>query len=341
MGNSIEITYGLWSIKQVFSKQKNYLKVPIAVLGKWFHPDYGEVKFDQTDFDSMLQNWDGNVLGYEPPLFLGHPTDNSTVEGAPSVAFLEKLYQQSDTLYALYDPVDEKAYEDAAKGSYRYSSAEVSRNAISKKTGQPIGTVLRGAALTNRPFLTGMPRVEAVTQQFSESVENNLTILFPLTTEKEMTTQLETTTLDSSKALEDQYQALSEKVIALTLTVEGLNTKLATTEQKLSEANLRLEKQDEENLLAKISLLNISAESKETFSEMIKIGGLSLEQREKFWKMYEAQSANNVQLFTEPKGAVDSEAVKPDAPAPNPYASVIAANNQMLAERRAQNRQYV
>ncbi|MFM6056352.1 MAG: phage protease, partial [Sphaerospermopsis kisseleviana] len=137
-------------------------------------------------------------MGYEPPLFLGHPTDNTTVEGAPSVAFLEKLYQESDTLYGLYDPVDDKAYQEAAKGAYRYSSAEVSRNAVSKKTGQSIGTVLRGAALTNRPFLTGMPRVEAVTQQFSESVENNLTILFPLTTEKEMTTT--TTQLENTEA---------------------------------------------------------------------------------------------------------------------------------------------
>ena len=335
MGNSIEITKGQWGIKQVFSEQKNYLKVPIAVLGEWFHPDYGEVKFVQTDFDSMLENWEENVVGYEPPLFLGHPIDNTTVEGAPSVAFLEKLYQESDTLYGLYDPVDAEAYQNAAKGSYRYSSAEVSRNAVSKKTGQPIGTVLRGAALTNRPFLTGMPRVEAVTQQFSESVDNNLTILFPLTTEKEMTTQLENTTAD----LQTQYQALSEKVIALTLTVEDLNTKLGTTEQKLSEANQRLEKQDQETLLAKVSLLNISAESKETFSEMIKTGGLSLEQREKFWNMYVAQSNNNVQVFSEPKGTVDSEAVKPDAPASNPYAYVIAANNQMFAER--QGRQYV
>lgn len=338
MGNSIEITKGQWGIKQVFSEQKNYLKVPIAVLGEWFHPEYGQVKFDQTDFDSMLKNWDGNVVGYEPPLFLGHPIDNTTVEGAPSVAFLERLYQESDTLYGLYDPVDDKAYQEAAKGAYRYSSAEVSRNAVNKKTGQPIGTVLRGAALTNRPFLTGMPRVEAVTQQFSESVENNLTILFPLTTEKEMTTT--TTQLENTEAdLQTQYQALSEKVIALTLTVEGLNTKLVTTEQKLSEANARLEKQDEETLLAKVALLNISAESKETFSEMIRTGGLSPEQREKFWNMYQAQSDNNVQLFSEPKGTVDSDAVNPDAPAPNPYASVIAANNQILAER--QSRRYV
>jgi hypothetical protein len=339
MGNSIEITKGQWGIKQVFSEQKNYLKVPIAVLGEWFHPEYGQVKFDQTDFDSMLKNWDENVVGYEPPLFLGHPIDNTTIEGAPSVAFLEKLYQESDTLYGLYNPVDDKAYQEAARGAYRYSSAEVSRNAVSKKTGQSIGTVLRGAALTNRPFLTGMPRVEAVTQQFSESVENNLTILFPLTTEKEMTTQLDNNAAEAAKALETQYQALSEKVIALTLTVEDLSTKLVTTEQKLSEANSRLEKQDEETLLAKVALLNISAESKETFSEMIKTGGLSPEQREKFWNMYAAQSANNVQVFSEPKGLVDSEAVKPDAPAPNPYASVIAANNQILAER--QGRQYV
>lgn len=90
---------------ELYSEETKYLKVPIAVLGNWVHPEYGDVSFKQKDFDDILKNWSDKVTGYEPPLFTGHPTDSDSIEGAPSVAFLKDLYQDNNTLFGVFDPV--------------------------------------------------------------------------------------------------------------------------------------------------------------------------------------------------------------------------------------------
>lgn len=332
MGNFIELKENNgWGL-QVFSDQgKRYLKVPIAVLGQWQHPEYGAVEFNQKDFSEMLQNWSENVTGYEPPLFLGHPNNDNTTEGAPSVAFLEKLYQEDKTLFGLFDPVDDQVFNDVDRGAYRYSSAEVYRNAFSKTTAEPVGTLLRGAALTNRPYLTGMPRVEAIHQQFSEQSTDNVSFLFPLTTTEIMTTEATAPTQAAAPAANDQYQKLSEKVVDLTLLVEGLTTKLTATEQKLSEATVLLEKQEKASLIAKLNTLNINADTKQVFSELISEGALVGEAlKVRFVKLEELSQAN-AQTFSEPKGVVTQQPVEGDTV--NPYLKDIQANEQILSER--------
>ena len=157
------------------------IRAPVAVLGKWKHPIYGDVEFDQQDFDQMQSNFSRNETGYEPPLFLGHPIDRDTAEGAPAEAHLVKLAQEDDVLFGLYEPTDEETLEAVEKGKFRYSSAELVREAKSKETGKNIGTLLVGCALTNRPFLTRMPRVEVVEQTFSDMTDESARcFVFPL-----------------------------------------------------------------------------------------------------------------------------------------------------------------
>lgn len=322
---------------QIFSDQgKRYLKVPIAVLGQWQHPEYSFVEFSQKDFNEILQNWSENVAGYEPPLFLGHPNNDKAIEGAPSVGFLEKLYQEDNKLFGLFDPVDDEVFSDVEKGAYRYSSAEVYRNAYSKTTGKPVGTLLRGVALTNRPFLTGMPRVETIHQQFSEQPLDNVSFLFPLTTETMTTEQItsEIAPATTTPTSNDQFQKLSEKVVDLTLIVEGLQSKLTATEQKLSETSALLEKQEQATLLAKLNTLNVNADTKQMFSEMITDGSLSgAALAAKFEKLEELSKAN-AQTFSEPKGSVIPQPSEEEIV--NPYQKIIEKNAQILSERNRQ-----
>ena len=84
-------------------------------------------------------------------------------------------------LFGLYEPTDEETLEAVEKGKFRYSSAELVREAKSKETGKNIGTLLVGCALTNRPFLTRMPRVEVVEQTFSDMTDESARcFVFPL-----------------------------------------------------------------------------------------------------------------------------------------------------------------
>lgn len=310
-------------LAEVSNSVKKLLKVPIATIGSWVHPEYGEVKFSQEDFSQIVGNWSNNIAGYEPPLFLGHPTDINSVEGAPSVGFLEKLYQEGSVLYGLFDPVDDKVFNDVAKGSYRYSSAELSRNALSKETGESIGTLLRGAALTNRPFLTGLPRVEAVYQQFSEQQpESNLTFLFHLNT---MSNSFETTAAAPSVSVSEQK--LAEVAADLTLKLEELSKKLEATELKLSEANSEIDRLTSESTLKQVSLLNISSDTKQVFSELLP--SLSKQQRQEQLEKLIKLSEGNSLKFNEPQGQSKPDTF--DQPS-NPYEDIIKRNQQVFAE---------
>lgn len=335
MGNFIELKENNgWGLQVLSEASKRYLKVPIAVLGQWQHPEYGSVQFNQKDFDNMLQNWSENIAGYEPPLFLGHPNNDTTTEGAPSVGFLEKLYQEDSTLFGLFDPVDDQVFNDVDKGAYRYSSAEVYRNAFSKTTAEPVGTLLRGAALTNRPYLTGMPRVETIHQQFSEQPLNNVTFLFPLTTEIMSTEPITSSEATTAVASNDQYQKLSEKVVDLTILVEGLQAKLTLAEQKLSENAALLEKQEKAAFIARLNALNVNADTKQIFSEMIIDGYLSGAALAAKFEKLENQSSENVQSFSEPKGSVTPQPMEEEIV--NPYQKVIEQHAQVLSERKRQ-----
>lgn len=134
------------------------MTVPVAVIGKWVHPEYGQIEFTQQDFEDIIRNVDQKTLGYEPYLTVGHQKEP---DSKPSIAFLTEVYQEGEVLYGEFEVVDEETYSQVVRGQYRYSSPEILRNTQSKETGDAVGTVLVGAALTNRPFLTRMPKVEA------------------------------------------------------------------------------------------------------------------------------------------------------------------------------------
>lgn len=345
MTNFIEINSNDCLVKQLYSEDTKYLKVPIAILGNWVHPDYGDVSFKQKDFDDILKNWSSKATGYEPPLFTGHPTDSDSIEGAPSVAFLKDLYQDNNILFGVFDPVNDKVFNTVKEGAYRYSSGEFYRNAKSKTTGESIGTVLRGAALTNRPFLTGLPRVEAVHQAFSET-EDGKPVSFLFDFNKSQLTEpiiaMDTTIETVKDSPAPSIQALSDKVAQqiadLALKVEDLTQKLQFTEAELNEAKAIIEAQSTASLLEKVQALNISSDTKRIFSDLLP--SLSKEQREaQFLKLSEL-SSENVQKFSEVQGSSEPVSNSSSEDAPNPYSDVIKENQRIFSELNKGKRIY-
>lgn len=177
-----------------------FAKVPVAVIGQWSHEIYGTVSFTQEDYDTMKENFTSNVLGFEPPLFLGHPRNDVTVEGAPAEGFLTELTQEGDALFGIYELVDEQTYADVKKGKFRYASAELLREFVNPATNKDVGIVLFGHALTNRPFVPNLPRVgvmegtEPVTNDQQElSIARRQFITLSLQEQMQTTTPASTT----------------------------------------------------------------------------------------------------------------------------------------------------
>lgn len=160
---------------------KPILRIPIARLGRWFHPVYknrkGEpvVEFTQEDFDSMKQAFLSDDRGYEPYLTYGHVKqifDKTTADGFPVEAHLKKLEQVDDVLYGEFEPNNEEVVDQIASGKYRYASGEFVWGAPSKETNDKIKVFLKGVALTNTPFVPKLPRntVKHVSESLNEFV---------------------------------------------------------------------------------------------------------------------------------------------------------------------------
>ena len=153
-----------------------YIRVPIVRLGSWPHPDptYGEVSFEQQDFEDMMRNFQENHTGYIPALYFGHPLQHPDAkDGEPRQGTLSFLSQEGDELIGYFNPVSQEVIDDVKANKYGYSSAELYRDAVSKKTRQPIGMLLTAVALTNKPFVPDLSPVTYVpgTHSFSDDYE--------------------------------------------------------------------------------------------------------------------------------------------------------------------------
>ena len=336
------------------------LRVPIAVLGTWEHPEYGSISFTTEDFADMIRNFNANVTGYEPPLFYGHPINRDTMEGAPAVAFLDRLYQIGDTLFGEFDAKPD-AYYQVAEDYFRYSSAEIIRNAVSKENGESLGTLLVGCALTNRPFLTRMPRNMALTEVYSSCADLANTFVFSLTqTDKSpgsMTTtqatpvQPETSeapaadnqpAAPASQSFADPSQ-LASQLITLAQQVENQRLETEKAKALADEATQKLAKQELSAKLDRIEKLNLSQPVKDSFKAVIE-AGLPSEQEEKVFTALSEMSAQNDQILTEQQGSQsddtsDQNAEDSNVSDSNPYADMIQKHNQLSEQRKQRSAQ--
>jgi hypothetical protein len=143
----------------------NTLQIPIAKLGAWEHPVYKYVVFTQDDFNEIKRNFSNNEAGFEPYLRYGHSRYPGATDGEPATAFLKNIVQEGEILYGQFEAVDPTVVKEIREGKYRYSSAELTRNAHSKQIGRGnIGTLLTAVALTNAPFVPGLPQNQVLSE---------------------------------------------------------------------------------------------------------------------------------------------------------------------------------
>ncbi|MGG6283685.1 hypothetical protein ACQ4M3_19060 [Leptolyngbya sp. AN03gr2] len=341
--------------EDVEENPRKYLKVPVAVLGQWKHPVYGDLEFTQTDFDQIQENFSNQITGYEPPLFRGHPVDRDTMEGAPAVAFLEDLDQEEDVLFGYWEVVDDSAYDQVKSRQFQYSSAEIIREAVSKESGESVGTVLVGTALTNRPFLTRMPRSTALsdrnvdyTERLSDSTELHTSFLFslgqtgkptpdmpkPENLNSESETLKETSPVVSSASPQVLSQQDVTQLLALAERVELAESKANKAESLLKE-RLFSEK------IERVNKLNLSQSTKDWAVELLSAGGLSEENEQSYIDGLVKLSEENSALLLEQKGSTEEtdKVNNPDQHQINPFQEVIDRNKKLSEQIEAKRTQ--
>ncbi|MBL0387916.1 hypothetical protein JJB07_14845 [Tumebacillus sp. ITR2] len=134
------------------------LKIPAAKIGRWQHPQYGVIDINQQKLDEMKRNFTEGTIGRRAFIRIAHDKGNApTFGGAPAEAWIDGLVQEGDVLFALAEPTDGSVVELIKTQKYRYASPEYQDNYKSKIDGSSKGAVLEAIALTNEPFLTGLP----------------------------------------------------------------------------------------------------------------------------------------------------------------------------------------
>lgn len=134
-------------VKELTHKDTAWIE--IHRLGKWKHPEYGEMEGTPTLFNSFINNWKNNVLGRQLIFDKNHrPDDGGT-------AFVKEMKVEGDRLKARvkFTPFGLDLVRNKA---FVYFSPEYTDNYKSKETGKGHGPTLVGGALTLRPFLTNL-----------------------------------------------------------------------------------------------------------------------------------------------------------------------------------------
>lgn len=261
-------------------KVSYFVEVPMVRLGSWKHAAYGVVEFTQEDFTTILSNWKSNALGYEPKLTRGHVIEEENVFGGiPADGFLTDMWQDGEVLYGKYEVLEPQVYTDIQKGRYRYASVEVLRN-FTDREGNAVGPVLLAVALTNEPFVPGLPQVQALAEKQqvclsyrlaeatnpkpqSETMPEQGTVATNVVAE--IQTQLDTIKASYADQLDALKTAMEAEVASRDEEINELKTQLSQLQDEKRQVQV-------EGFISRINALSLPVEKKEMFAENIRNG---------------------------------------------------------------------
>ncbi|GJG88717.1 peptidase [Gemmatimonadetes bacterium T265] len=129
----------------------------ILCAGTWQHPSYGTLAITPGDLAELKANFDAGVRAFVYADYdhgIASPKGDGNAIAAGEVKAVD-LRGNGRELWALYEPT-QRAADKIAAGEYRFTSADFETGYVDRRTGKPVGKVLRGFALTNRPFVEGM-----------------------------------------------------------------------------------------------------------------------------------------------------------------------------------------
>lgn len=309
------------------------MRSPLLKLGEW-RRGRRRAKFSQEDFDAILLHFNRNTLGFEPPLFLGHPTDFLASEGAPAAGFLVSMHQKDDVLWGDFEVVDENVLAAVRQGQYRYASAELVRNSTDPETGERVSLMLVGHALTNRPFIPRLPRNIALaavcTPTEEESVRSNLELIMSEDSQTQKNTQDSAVVEQVKELFAAQMQELrseyESRLAVLREENEQLRSQMATLEAQLRETQIQ-------KRLEQLAAMNLAAPIREKYEALVRERALG-EHEESIFEALQAMAQMMRSDIVQQHGQ-ENMAMRSEEPSDgNPYYSQIEENERLAAQLR-------
>lgn len=152
-----------WLAGVTFSEGGSVPKEEIMVfpLGKFKHPQYGNLNFDEGFFEEIIANYDGNVLQTTPFL------DQEHRMGEALAWFNTAPYIKPGVGLFIKPSYTEMGTQLLEKKIYKYFSPWY-EDFPDPKTGKITKNVFRGGAVTNIPYLKMMPPIVDESTKASE-----------------------------------------------------------------------------------------------------------------------------------------------------------------------------
>jgi hypothetical protein len=163
--------------EMLFELQENKSKrVQVAKVGTFEHEIYGTFSIKAPDLQEMKVNFDANArrqkLEGNPVL----PFDYKHEEEDKAAGWIKSLKIGKDTngAEALFAEVDSKpnAAEKIRGNEFKFVSPSIRRNYKDAETGKKFNIILKGATLTNVPFLRDMEAVHLLSEDKRKAFES-------------------------------------------------------------------------------------------------------------------------------------------------------------------------
>lgn len=270
--------------------QTKPVNIQILKKGKFRHPWYGILNFNEGFFDSMMSNFEADIPMSEISFDFIHQPDLG------AAAWVLNLFKDNDAFMATVELTD-KGREAIKNKRFRYFSSsytddyveyafedevDENGNVVSKEFKISHGPTLLGGGLTNRPFIKGMKPV-SLSEDGSHVVELEEVVDVTQESKKEVDEEMK----KKLKDLESERDTLQAKV-----------TELQAKEDENSKKELKDINEKLENVLAAITKAEEDEAEKSRKKEERKLEDVEkdLEEAQKKIKKLEEVDAENKEL---------------------------------------------
>jgi len=145
----------------LFEDDGELIKIEMLRVGKFNSDVYGELDITHDMLDKMVDNFYDDVIGREVSFDWNHKAENAS-------AWLKDIEIDDGKLIGSVE-MTKKGKESVENKEYGYFSIEYSDDFKDKESGDAFGPAITGGALTNRPFISNLKKIE-----FEDKANNSL-----------------------------------------------------------------------------------------------------------------------------------------------------------------------
>jgi phage I-like protein len=214
-------------------------EVQILPVGKWDHPEYGEIVITKDDIVKFKENFDSKVRN-EIAIDVEHEPEKGAVGW-----FKELINKGEDGLWAVIEWTN-NGKKLIQEKTFKYFSPEFYSEYSDPETGEEIENVLMGGALTNRPYFKELQSIELSENIFSNLTKNNMKKKL---SEEELEKQEQEKIEAEKKAKEEADKKLKEEEEAKKIADEKAKEE-ADVKAKEDEEKKKLEVQGSEKMIS-------------------------------------------------------------------------------------------